>query len=788
MNFVEKVANYDFKELFDTLIQVEDEDEVVKILDVAGFPLSNRAVWRPLGNNPGNFSTVCNQADSPSGALVEKFINCIDAVLMSECHGANIDPESDEAPKTMSEAVEKFMGVKNGRLDYLSATEQTELADNIHLVAVGKKTAPSYLIIDRGEGQTPYNFPSSFLSTSQSSPKIKVNFVQGKFNAGGSGILQFCGKHNIQLIVSKRQPHAPVEKDDFTRELWGFTIVRRRRPVGGGVRTSVFEYLAPDGKVPSFSAPGIKVLPGQSKKNKPPEPYAEELNYGTCIKLYNYKWSSKSIATTEARREVEGIIQAPCLPFRITETRSYRANMYATTVIGIWNNIQVDASKEDNGKLEAGFPATAEVNVEGIGVLPVQICVWKEDVDSTKLPTGIYYLLNGQVHEGYKKDYISRNLDFGYLEDDLLVSVECNYIDAGAWEDISMGARDRFRKIDETKAIKKAITEELKDHPGLKQLNARRRQERREKANEDTSAVNSIFEELVKKDPGLATFFNLGGSLLTGTGPGISPKFVGSRFPTIFKLLKCPKDGLQKKCPINSTVKIEFETDAENNYFRRPDDHGELSVYPSLDIIESSHLWNGIFTVKFRVPWNANVGDEVKVKLEVSDINAVMPFVSEFTLLADKKVDKKSPSGKANPRVNPKSEQNNSTMKNFEPPIPIEVSRKEWGKHGILKQSEAIKIKPAPAGEGYDFYINIDNSTLVTESSNKKHDPLVLKFWFKWGLTLSALGMIREQEEENSIEDGEKVAPDLKKIEHSINGLSRVIIPVIRSLYNGPEA
>jgi hypothetical protein len=96
----------------------------------------------------------------------------------------------------MSEAVEQFFGVKGGRLEDLVATEQTGLADNIHVVAVGQKTSPCYLIVDRGEGQTPAAFPDTFLSLNRSN-KLRIPFVQGKFNAGGTGVLQFCGQTRV---------------------------------------------------------------------------------------------------------------------------------------------------------------------------------------------------------------------------------------------------------------------------------------------------------------------------------------------------------------------------------------------------------------------------------------------------------------------------------------------------------------------------------------------------------------------------------------------------------------
>ena len=67
----------------------------------------------------------------------------------------------------------------------------------------------------------------------------------------------------------------------------------------------MYVYLAPQGKILTFAMNAIPVLPGQSAKNKPAPAYSVNLPYGTCIKLYNYRWKGKSIATTEGRFELE---------------------------------------------------------------------------------------------------------------------------------------------------------------------------------------------------------------------------------------------------------------------------------------------------------------------------------------------------------------------------------------------------------------------------------------------------------------------------------------------------
>jgi len=75
-----------------------------------------------------------------------------------------------------------------------------------------------------------------------------IKVVQGKYKMGGTGALRFCGKHNLQLIISKRDPQIAQFEEDETKDYWEFTIVRREDPQKG-MKSSVFKYLAPEGKI-----------------------------------------------------------------------------------------------------------------------------------------------------------------------------------------------------------------------------------------------------------------------------------------------------------------------------------------------------------------------------------------------------------------------------------------------------------------------------------------------------------------------------------------------------------
>lgn len=777
-------------ELFTRLLQFEDEAEVDELLTALGYALTNDNVWKPLGDMENNFSTVGNQHAEATGAFVEKLINGIDALLMQECFKHGIDPEGPDAPRTMSEAVERFYGIKDGRLDSLDPKQLTALAERIYVVATGGKTFPCYLIVDSGEGQTPNRFPDTFLSLNRSN-KMRIPFVQGKFNSGGTAVLQFCGDKNMQLIVSRRHPEARVLDGDVSHGLWGFTIVRRRRPQHGE-KVSTYVYLAPCGAVPRFEADVINVLP-QRRNSIRPEPYAGSLQYGTCVKLYNYRWRARSLATTETRYELERYLHAPCLPFRLTETRDYKANYYSTTISGVWTSIGAGQdSDSESVKVESGFPAYAELDLHHIGHLPYRIVVFKDDVNPRHIPHGVFFTMNGQVHGELPADFITRSLKYDYLRDHLLVSIDCTAMDDSVREDFFLASRDRIRKNETYEILLEKLREALRDHPGLRELNALRRKRDIERAITDESETAKVFNELLRTDPALSALFSLGDRLVTSVGPSNIAPFTPRKFPTYFRLTKMPPGGLVKACPLNRTCRIEFETDAENDYFTRADSPGALSLIPA-NLIEHSSLWNGRFVAQFSVPWNASPGDRVPVEVKIEDVESVRrggPFLNTFTLIAEEEAESK-PGGK--PRSNngsPKAEPKNgksSSQRLALPPI-RDVHRPDL-------PYTALEVKHDDKG-AYEFFLNLDNTFLLTElTRSKEDDRSLILYWFKYGLPLCALGILQDETRRveiqrdsngNTSDPDESKEVDLTRVGQTCDGLARVIVPIIRALYRGP--
>jgi len=309
--------NEETKQLCLSLLHCDSEDEVIQILKIKNM-WDDKRYWRYYGDDEGNSSTIQGQQSRSDASLAEKIINSIDARLMNECLVRGIDPSSEQAPQSIREAVaEYFEGRRSdslgGGIQKWDNKKLREEAANITVATTGSKNASCITIADLGEGQTPDQLPNTILSLRVRN-KIKIMFVQGQYNQGGSGALCFCGQHGIQLVISKRNPRIFNSTNSSSFNNWGFTIVRRVRPSeqGPNVKLSIYTYLAPNikdmndskGNVLEFHADSLELMP-QGK-----EPYTRIMSWGTAIKLYNYDmkgFRSSAILPDGLRSRIEAL-------------------------------------------------------------------------------------------------------------------------------------------------------------------------------------------------------------------------------------------------------------------------------------------------------------------------------------------------------------------------------------------------------------------------------------------------------------------------------------------------
>jgi hypothetical protein len=426
------LGNDECKKLCLDILAADTEADVIALLNTAGL-WSSPSAWRLYGDRENNFSTIGNQQSRPDAALVEKLVNSEDARLMSECMRRGIDPESANAPQNMRAAVACFFDEKDitthptaGRIALWSDEKRRTVAQGITLCATGaspRQGKPCFTIADCGEGQTPDRMPDTLLSLDKSN-KLRIPFVQGKFNMGGTGVLKFCGRNNLELVLSKRDSKILPQNASYSDSLWGFTIVRRQDPPEGS-RSSVYTYLAPvgadqtpgKGGVLRFQAENLQILPDKNQA------YTRPAQWGTLIKLYEFGGSTSSFSNTNILMKdgllsrMDLLLAEPALPIRLHECRTAytgHSGSFDTSLTGLV--VRLEDKKQEN--LEPDFPVSCPLSVDGEKMMATIYAFKKGRADTYRKDEGIIFTMNGQVHGNLTKAFFTRQragrLDYIY--------------------------------------------------------------------------------------------------------------------------------------------------------------------------------------------------------------------------------------------------------------------------------------------------------------------------------------------------------------------------------------
>jgi len=777
------MKNEEIKKLTLALIMAETEKDVVGVLSEAGL-WKDKQVWKEVDENSGNWSTIGNQQSAPDAALVEKIINAVDAMLMKECLSRGIDPTSKEAPKSIAEAQKEYFEIYNGKLSSIDASLRSRLAENIFLVVSGSKKSPSYSIIDKGEGQSPENFPNTFLSLNKGD-KSKIQFVQGKFGMGGTGVFRFGSpEHNLQLIVSKRNQEIKNREGKGTRNLWGMTIIRRIPPTGQ-MRSSVFTYLAPAGKVLSFDARTLPLLPDEKLCQ-----YKKPVEHGTFIKIYDYQMSTgrlRSDATRHLHNRLSLLMPDIALPIKISDTRFKKSPI--KTLSGL--SVRLDEDKREN--LEDGFPGSGEMTVES-QKMDYSIYAFKAGKRETyATEEGIIFTVNGQTQGSLPKYFFERkSVGMSYLSDSILVIVDCSKINGRMQEDLFMNSRDRLGGGPLQNKIERKMEDIIKNHPGLRALREKRRREDIENKLQDSKPLADVLENIIKKSPSLSSLFMKGVRIKNPfklVGAADQEKFKGKTFPSYFKLCKQHTKEKPKICPINMKFRIQYETDAENDYFKRDKDPGEFILKISGIPIEdySLNLWDGLATLTITIPQGAKVGDKLCFQTEVTDISRIEPFLSEFCIKIDRPQEKtNSGNGRRKKPLNDDTGKNREKPAYLDIPNVFEVRRDEWKKHKFDERS-ALRVVDAGEETGHDFYINMDNIYLRMEiKENSKIEPKLLEARFKYGMVLLGISLLdfdnkSKKDKKETLQENDSISI-YEKIAMFSKAISPTLLPMIVSL------
>ena len=661
------------KELCLSLLQADSAEQVEKLLADAGY-LSDGNAWRPVADNYNNKGTVQNQQADAISSLAEKVTNSIDAVLMDKCLSMGIDPKGPSAPQNFTAAVGEFFFGRQTRYlknlqTYMTADELKSLERYIFISATGTARNPSLTISDKGEGQSPGRFPKTFMALNGSgesgqymeSIKRSIPFLQGQFGMGGSGAYKYS---TYQLLISRRNPALVNTHNDPRFDQWGFTVVRARKDPDG----TIYEYLAPlrqndsdvKGEVLSFSAETLPIMPESPPKTVPNKAYGQEVEYGTAIKLYEYRFEGTKSNITFAdslRAQVELAMPRLALPIRGVEARSNYKGEPASFQTS-WFGVMARLEQEEKSKPDVfeGPPVLSSFTLRGKKI-KWQAFVKKESFggQNNRGKYAIIVHLNGQKH-GVKSQHFLRKarLEIFQRKNTILVGVDASELNKLEQEELFMPSRDRFREDEQfAKDFFDALAEDLKSNDQLQAYARQQKAREQEAAVQDNKAANELLEKWLKQDALLSNFFGFGGKINTnnpavrpnsGDGAGKS-QFQGERFPT-FLQFKNRKTDWKQSAQAGKSVRVAMITDAENDYLDRDLDKGRIRIFDSETERELENfgesLFNGALNLTIRELPKEQENEEVSLRIEMSDDTSVKPLVCNLTLSIVKPVDPES--------------------------------------------------------------------------------------------------------------------------------------------------
>ncbi|CAG1005746.1 hypothetical protein MTYP_03289 [Methylophilaceae bacterium] len=756
------------KSLLKKLLEAESEEDVVAVLSSEGLLQANNR-WKYLGNMPNNQSIVHGQQSTPSAALVEKFTNGLDAILLKHCKARGIDPRSAKAPANMADAIDRYFG------DLSDVTKIRSLAeDNLILYATGSKSRPCLSLYDAGEGQLAENFPTTFCSliygSADGSYKGAIPFVQGRFNMGGTGVLPFCSdKYKLQLIVSR----VPDEVAKSTGHEWAYTLfcffASKQNPS--------WKYLVgTDGQIQTAGSGALALVPKlNAKSGEICAPRERMVSSGSLIKMYDYK-APRSNICGELFKKLQEYLLCPSLPLRIIECReSYRANVMGVNVwdrFGIWSRSK---------KLEAGFEEGASISIKlDTGeIIPAEVRVFKSSEGSgseeDQPQTGLRALINGQSHA--KRDaqfFRTKAVDKEHIAGSMLVTLDCSELGQDSRNNLFMSNRETFREDPLLLELFKKLQKELHDHEGLIQLNQKRYEEKIKNAVDDEQGISAL-EELLSTDPTLADLFGskTSGKVAARTSTdGVGGKiegdpvpFKGLDFPT-FIYRRDKSTCVELNIPRGEITRVSFLTDVKNNYFSRQKHRGMCTFEG--DFEPSFHLYNGKLTFTCSVDKHLEIGRTISTKILISDNKNSGPFHLSLSI-----------------KVEPERIVVEETEKPESSPKPPKVqagpSRPDIIEMDKGPDAPPLTIEKVPNTERLQLVLNTTSHFLDdAKKMRPKEEELAVGFVFKYGLALTAMGLLDSMKKSDEWQTDESSCRG--KVEESAKGIARVIVPLCLSL------
>jgi hypothetical protein len=812
------------KALCEALLKLDREEDVISLLRSQGL-WDEPSVWRHYGDVENNWGQSGNQQSLAEAALAEKVVNSVDATLIGKCLESGIDPQSAEAPQSIRAAVSRFYDVgtdklaTGGRVMDWTPEKRRQVAETIALIATGSKDAIAITVSDMGEGQTPDRVPDTILSLNKSN-KMRVPFVQGQFNQGGTGALRFAGRHNLQLVITRRNPKFLISGATERDSEWSFTIVRRERPSQTHSRNSIYTYLAPlgvqdsrDGSILSFAADALGLFPDAGS------PYGRMATHGTAVKLYEYNFMGERSNILRGRSlftRLDLLLPQIALPIRVYEMRP-RANgkllppgSRETTLDGLVRRLN------ESSNLEAGFPVSVPFSPMGEKLTAIiyagrrtgSLADEDDDLDESasrrkvgglkryRRREGVIFVRNGQTQGTLPKEFFQRpGAKMKPLADDLLLFVDCDVLSPDTREDLFMASRDRLVDGPFKLALVTELEAALANCEELKELRNRRQQQELEDRLKDDKPLTDVLASLIDSSPNLRQLLRLGTripsplKLVANETDSLKlPKL--KAFPSFFSLRGYSTGSpLQRTCPVNQRSRFTFDTDVQDGYFVRRDERERGSFDCIAEggtpiSLSGPNLKSGVATITVSLPENAEPGDVLRLRFETRD--PFNTFVNEVHISIVEAAEKReAPTGKPREPGERKKGQGGKGPSTLSPPDIQKVYREDWDQHGFTERT-ALEVKTIgyeeDGGEIRRFLVNMDNGALLHEAAQKRLPIELARNQFLYGNVLVGLAMLVDDEQRPAPSSDEPSSESISTIEQSISGVTRALAPFLLAI------
>lgn len=651
-----------------SLLKAESEEEVSSILsskEYVSAGVNNSENWYPLDGRETNSNVITNQSSNGGKAATELITNMVDAMLTKCCLEENIDPKGENAPKTMYEAVDRFVvNLSGGKIikadaKWLRTYSKQNLV--IGITASKKNGKPCYTFADNGEGQHPEDFPETFLSL-KAKNKSEIPFVQGKYNMGSSGVLGFCGTQWYKLIVSRRY--------DKKGE-WGWTLIRKHEVVSGGMPYA--EYFAPSNQIPIFS--GVEKIFPFHKNNVIFEDFF--LETGTVVKLYDfYTGKNFTSASFRSAREAfnENLVET-ILPFRIYDFR-WKAdpNRSGPRAQGIdarafygmeflLARSHADEKDMQAHETEDDDDVQAEENVvfiesfsgKELGKISVSAVPIRRESARTnwyrKSNARIFHHVNGQVQYKQARGFLTQ-CGLSALKDRVVIFVDASYLHDSAHQNVWKGDRENIRETPIGEHYKDEVKHIIKNSTYLKDLQHRIALEEYDTAAKEGS--KDLIKALVERDKNFSML--LDGKIPDLPVPSGTSKPVDLRnrtkySPSFIRLIN--KKDSNISLPINRERLIPCSTDAPLNYFNRAENQGDLyfendGIYTNFDFRNSYDNKGQLLVVIRPIAESVEVGDKYTLRIGLKDEAMSEPCYTESIEI---EISKRKSSKSSNPKT-----------------------------------------------------------------------------------------------------------------------------------------